>query len=459
MSETQADHHRLSEEASTRPSTKELKRVLGFWDLMGASAGQIIGAGIMTLTGVAIAMTGRSVPISFLLAALLVVVLSVPFVLINGSVRLRGGMYTIITELVHPSLGGFFTLIFIMTNISISLYAMSFAQYLQALVPVNVTVVGVAVLVVFYVLNLVGVNAMAKVENFVVSVLVIALATFSVFGIGKIVPDYFAEASWMPNGWMGLLQAAALLTFATGGATVVANLAGEAKNPVKDIPKVIIFSTLGVAVLYAFMSVIAAGVLPIDDVAGQPLTLVAQEILPAPLYYFFVVGGAMFALVSTLNAQLAWATKPVLQACVDGWFPRWLGYIHPKTGTPVVLLTLLFLVGLVPILVGLNLGEIGTMVIFISQAVNILYAVAILNLQKKMPEQWNASSYHISRPWLWVVVLLSAFVTVLQAYLMAAGMSPTMVWFNVGFAVVGLAYSLWWYRSGRTDMEVSYESD
>ena len=34
-------------------STKQLKQVLGFWDLMGASVGQIIGAGIMTLLGAA----------------------------------------------------------------------------------------------------------------------------------------------------------------------------------------------------------------------------------------------------------------------------------------------------------------------------------------------------------------------------------------------------------------------
>lgn len=38
-------------------STKQLKQCLGFWDLMGASVGQIIGAGIMTLLGAAIAMT------------------------------------------------------------------------------------------------------------------------------------------------------------------------------------------------------------------------------------------------------------------------------------------------------------------------------------------------------------------------------------------------------------------
>ncbi len=50
-------------------STKQLKKVLGFWDLFSTAVGQIIGAGIMTLVGAAIAMTGRSVPIAFLIAA------------------------------------------------------------------------------------------------------------------------------------------------------------------------------------------------------------------------------------------------------------------------------------------------------------------------------------------------------------------------------------------------------
>lgn len=49
-------------------STKQLKQTLGFWDLMSTAIGQIIGAGIMTLLGSAIALTGRSVPISFLIA-------------------------------------------------------------------------------------------------------------------------------------------------------------------------------------------------------------------------------------------------------------------------------------------------------------------------------------------------------------------------------------------------------
>lgn len=65
---------------------------------MGASVGQIIGAGIMTLLGAAIAMTGRSVPVAFLIAAVITICQYAPLVFIAGTVRLRG-QYTMITML------------------------------------------------------------------------------------------------------------------------------------------------------------------------------------------------------------------------------------------------------------------------------------------------------------------------------------------------------------------------
>ena len=61
------------------------------------------------------------------------------------------------------------------------------------------------------------------------------------------------------------------------------------------MPFVIILSTVVVAVFYAFMAVVT-GVLPIGCGTGTALSLVAAEILPGPLYVFFLIGGAMFAL-------------------------------------------------------------------------------------------------------------------------------------------------------------------
>lgn len=68
--------------------TKDLKRVLGRKDLMSIAVGQIIGAGIMSLTGVAIGMTGKSVPLSFMVAAIFTIIMAIPVIIIGGTVRM-----------------------------------------------------------------------------------------------------------------------------------------------------------------------------------------------------------------------------------------------------------------------------------------------------------------------------------------------------------------------------------
>ena len=60
----------------TSASQIGLKRVLSFWDVFFIAIGQIIGAGVVALTGVAIGMTGPSVVLAYVLAAVLVLIVS-----------------------------------------------------------------------------------------------------------------------------------------------------------------------------------------------------------------------------------------------------------------------------------------------------------------------------------------------------------------------------------------------
>src|SRR5699024_8431437 len=129
------------------------------------------------------------------------------------------------------------------------------------------------------------------------------------------------------DGFTGYFTAVGLVSFATGGAQVVAELGGEMKNPKRDIPLVIVVATIFVGLLYAFIASIAVGVLPIPEVAGRPLTSVAKEVLPSPVFICFMVGGAMFALATTLNATFTWVTKSLLIAIEDGYLPKTLGTV------------------------------------------------------------------------------------------------------------------------------------
>ena len=440
----------------------DLKRTLGFADLMSMACGQIIGAGIMALMGISIAYTGRSVNLAFIIAAVFTIMMAIPMIFIAGTVRLRGGNYTIIGGLVGKLWAGAYMPVYFVSNVSIAIYAMSFAEYFIGLTGLAIPSVVVAsiCMTLFYLLNMFGIQGAAVIQNAMVVILAAALVAFMAFGVAKVNWNgaFGGNADWMTGGLNGLFMASATLTYATGGATTILNFGAEAKDPTKDMPIVIIVSTLAIACVYAVMSTVAAGVLPVSQVAGKSLLLVAKAIFPAGVYEFFIVGGAMFALTTTLNATLGWVTKPLLQACNDGWFPKFMGYVHPKYKTPMVLLTIFYILGMFPILTNFSMSQITTIAQIVSKFFTVVLCVAIVNMPKVIPEIWEKSRVHCSNGMLWFVALLGAGSTIAQFFILAAN-QPMWVWIaNVILIVASFIYAAIMAKAGKINLEVSYEA-
>ena len=446
--------------AEAGSSTKQLEQKLGFGDLMGSAVGQIIGAGIMSLLPSALKMTGRTVPFAFLIAAVITIFQTIPFVFLSSVVRVRGGTYTQVAMLGGPKFAGMFVITNIMGNVSLAMYGLSLASYVGSLFgwPQSIEKwVGLAVLTIFYILNLLGLDIFAKVQNLLVIILIFSLIIFGVFGIGKVNWDtYFVQdENWMTGGIMGLLQAGGLLTFATGGATSVLNFSAEAKNPTRDIPLVMIVSTLAVAVMYGFLAFVAAGVLPYEEVAGQNLTVVANFVLNRPLYIQFVVGGAGCALASTLNNQLATAPKPMMQMCDDGWLPAKVASLN-KRNSPYIIQTILFVVGAVCCVSGLGISVLSNMCILASAISNVVVFWNTRKIPDMFPDQWAKSPYHISKGLLTVICAISTCASLFNSYLNASSLSTTLLILNV--AILAGALGFGFVREKHAHMDISYET-
>lgn len=441
-------------------STKELRRELGRFELMGIACGQIIGAGIMALVGIGIGMTGRSVNIAFVVAAVFVVALSIPMLFLTSCLRLRGGEYTQAYLLCGPKFAGFWTMVYVVRNISLSVYAISFADYVLSLFPrLPHKAIALAVATVFFAINIFPTKYMAKVQNVIMVFLIAALGLFVAYGWGEIQPGYFENREFLTNGPVGLLSASAFLTFAVLGANGIFQLGGECKNPKKDIPFVLIVSTLSVAVLYALVGTVAAGVLPLSQVTNENLAVVARTILPKGLFVFFIVGGAMGALATTLNANIAWVTKPLIQASEDGWFPKKLAYLHPKYKTPVYLLGLFYLVTIIPIFCGLDLGSLANLVLVLQSMLLIVTSLATTRLPKLFPEEWSKSPYKCGQGMLWFFCIAATVVLLAQFYFNARSLTPMLLGLNAAYLIGAYAYVHFRYRSGKVQITVSYEKN
>ena len=299
---------------------KKQHKQLGFIDCLGIGIGQIIGSGVMVLTGVVVGLTGHGTPLAFICAALLVICTMSSAVVLSSAVPSNGGGYSYVKRLIGPRAGFIYLGMFVLTQVLIATFALGFASYFAALVPgVNQKLIAMLILIAATVVNLIGIKTAASVQNVMVACLLLSLLLFVAFGLPKVTWSElaFTKANLMPNGVGNFLQGVALLSFATGGAKFLAETAGEVKNAGKTVPRAMIISTVIVAVFYALLGVVATGVLPLDQVAFQNLTLVAQTIFPAWLYYFFVIGGALFALATTLNGTLSWVTR-ALQLSAEG---------------------------------------------------------------------------------------------------------------------------------------------
>lgn len=435
-----------------------LKQELGFWDLMGAAVGQIIGAGIMALTGIAIAMTGRSVPLAFILSAVMVLITSLPIAMLNTVARFEGGIYSIIASMFNKKYTGVYTILFVLQNLSLSMYCLSFADYALPFVPMLPRkLLAIGLLLIIYILNMLGIDKFSKFQNIIVSCLVLALTIFTVYGILNMnFSTYYEPETFFTDGILGFLTASAQLTFATGGATLIANLSAEAKNPTRDIPKVIIISTISVAVLYAFMATVAAGILPLSQVAGEPLTHVAKTILPKVLYVFFIVGGAWTALISTLNSQLASCTKPLIQAARDGWIPKKLSYIHPSYRTPIYLLSFFFIVGLLPIVFNINISTISRTVTLTSSFSYAMVILGFYNMTKKFSKNWERSFLFIRSSLSTTLVVAALLVYALQALLMCRSLPTHFLIGNIIVIIGAFIFANIRYKSNSVNVLDSY---
>lgn len=399
--------------------TTNLKKVLGLTDVMGIAIGQIIGAGVMSLTGIGIQMTGSGITPAFILSSIITLLTMFPIAILGSTLPTTGGMYQYTSRLLSPKIGIFWLLLFIFIQITLSLYALSFAQYLEGLFPsIPIRTAAFVLLTLLFIVNLVGVKSASIVGNLMVITLIIALSCLIIFGMPHVNFNVFTPSSMLPDGFTGFFTAVGLVSFATGGAQVVAELGGEMKNPKRDIPVVIIVATIFVGLLYAFIASIAVGVLPIPEVAGRPLTSVAKEVLPTPIFIFFMVGGAMFALATTLNSTFTWVTKSLLIAIQDGYLPKALGNINKRFGTPHWLLFIFYIIGALPIIFGMSLNVVAQLGTGISLIVFAFPAIAVTQLPKKYPKAYQQSPFKIPYPILLIIAVIAVIVLIYQSYLL-----------------------------------------
>lgn len=407
---------------------QNLKRVLDTKDVIAMTVGLIIGAGVMTLTGLAITRTGTGVSLAYLLSAVLTVVISLPVAQLSSAAPSAGASYKYSSRLIGSKWGFFYIMTYIPSFVCFAVYALGFAEYFGILFPaVDPYLTAMGVLTLFFIINLLGTRNLSIVQNVIVILLLVTLVLFIGFGMSEV--DYAAlvrPENLFPGGAMGMVTAAALLSFAMAGGTFMAGMGSEMKNPGRDIPLGIIAGTLGVGVIYALIGIVASGVLPWQSVTDASLAAVAEQIFPKALFYIFIIGGGLGATASTINATYSYVTKPLISACQDGWLPGKMGKVNPKTGIPVVLLTLFWIIGMIPLVFRIPIATVADLCCSTALLGCSIVPIALIRMMKKRPDLYDKSIFKLPKKWITPVCVISIILAVFQAYALLSTFSGVL---------------------------------
>ena len=440
-------------------------------ELYALAVGQVIGAGVITLVVPAMGMTGYSAWLAYLVAIIVGFLYVSPYVFAASALRFGGGTYSIVSDLLGPKFGAIFAISYLTGPLYLCSFLIPCGQYVGDIIPVIGTPNGrmyfaLFLSVVFLALNWRGINIMAKVQKAMVWLLIAALSVYIVFGIANIkLPIFdFSDPGFMPNGLIqfsngtlsgGFITAVFLFYASTTGYSMVIGYGRQAKNAKRDIPKAMLLALPTIAVLYVGVAIATAGSTALNEFSGSStLVASARNLMPPVLFGFFIVGGPVMALLSSLNSSYGFHTAVLSQACIDGWFPRALAKKN-KYGQPKYILILLFLISAIPVILQYNIVQLFNFLQFVSVISSVLPSIALLAMPKKYPEAWAKARLHIPN-WLYYCFCGSSVLIGLIVFAkscLSLDLRTTIICGIMLIAVV--AIGLWRAKSGNIQIHTS----
>ena len=414
---------------------KKLERSLSLPYVIAISIGGMLGSGIFVLPGLASSITGPSVWLAYLLGAICVLPAALSKSELATAMPSSGGTYVYIERAFGPLFGtisGIGLWLSLLLKSSFALIGLS--AYLSVLIKIDsamAQLVAIGFLILILLLNIFGVKKVGKVQLLIVSVSLIGLGALFIIGFPKTNPDFLTP--FMSEGNAGLISAVAFVYISYSGVIKVAAIAGEIKNPSKNLPLAMILSLLSITAIYVFTAFILVGNISPESLGTdlKPIHTLAYILGGKYFGYTAAVVGILTLLSGANSGVLASSRFPFAMAR-DLLMPTVFSKIHSKYLTPVI--AILF-TGLLMALVILFLDVVK--IAKLASAFMVMMFIAVnfcVIILRETSAQWYKPTYKSPLyPFLQVFGIISGFVL-----LMLLGLLPlisVVVVFLLGFLV------------------------
>jgi len=287
-----------------------------------------------------------------------------------------------------------------------------------------------------------GIRESAQTNNIMVLLKIFAILIF----VG-VAASYIHPANWhpfAPNGWPGILTGGSIIFFTYIGFDSVSTAAEECRNPQRDLPIGIVLTLVICTVLYIAVVVVLTGIVPWKTLVDDaaPVVNTMKRLHFGDVRLAVLIGALMGMISSLLVFQLGQA-RVWFAMSRDGLLPPVFSRVHPRFRTPD------FSTWVAGIVVGIPAGllDIGTLADLSNIGTLFAFALVaggVLILRYREPDRPRAFRAP-GGP-------LAPVVTILTCLLLMAGLPITnwirfFVWLAIGL--------VFYYFYGRKHSELA----
>jgi len=434
-------------EAALKTQSHGLARRLTLFDAAMLVMGGIIGSGIFVTPS----EVARHVGTPFLIVGIWVLggavfALAGAFVYAELAVRrpALGGQYAYLRDAYGP-LPAFlygWSLLLVIQSGGMAAVAITFARYANgfAHLRMNDAALAVATIALLSAVNCLGVRSGSNVQSLLVVLKIFAITVLVGVGLWLAPATGASAAIGSGGGLSGVGAALVPVIFSYGGWQTASFIAGELRNPERDLARGMLLGVAGVILLYTLVVFVCVHALGPQGLGASrtPASDVMRLAFGEPGATFIGVGVAISAL-GFLSQGMLTAPRVYFAMAEDGLFFRSVATVSKQTRVPVIAILLQGVVTAVIALSG-TFGQILSYVVSVDLIFFALTGAAVFIFRRRSDA--GAPSVVPGHPFT-TVVFVSSCVLVILATVWTAPLNAI-----IGYAILlaGVPAFLYWRR-------------
>ena len=432
-----------------------LERVLSLLDATMINVGGIIGSGIFMVPATVAFFTGSSSLffLVWILGGIVSLFGALSVAELGAAMPQAGGQYVYLNEAYGPIWGYLYgwSAVAVINTASIAAVGVAFSEYLGFFFPISdASIKGIAVvtIVLLTIINIVDVKSGARFQNlFTLSKLgaifgIILLGLVMEGGTNQNLSPIFSDKPFIGLiGPLGLAMVSVLWTF--DGWIFITYVAGEVKNPGRNIPLSLIFCMLIVVSVYLLLNYVLLFTLGFTGMNGSELVVSdAASVFLGNKGAAVVTLIILISLIGANNGFVLSSARINYAMARDKLFFNQAAQIHSRFKSPANALIIQCVWACLLTFTG-TFNQLITYIIFTSWIFYGMSAGAVIILRKKKPDMdrpYKTPAY----PWIPIIFIFFAIFLTINTIMEA----PRDATIGAGIILAGLPLYYYWKKNG-----------